>query len=307
MGNISRLLDVYQFPGFRPKATIKGIFGDPKARVIRLERRQKKTVCGCCGTEHRSYYDSKTRRIRDLSCGDVRVYLEVTVRRVSCRRCGKVKRERLDWLANNPLYTKAVCLVGGAALPAMSIRNVAKNVPLAWQTVKGFEKQYMAEQLRPTGIPAPKVIGIDEIALKKGHTYRIVVSDLEQRRPLWVGGQDRAKASLDAFYECVRPKKRAGIRLAVMDMWKAFESATRKNAPQAAILYDKFHVMRHLGTALDQVRKMEYGRLSGKDRSYIKGQKYTLLSNQENLTLDRRKALQKILGANKRLQTASPC
>lgn len=89
-----------------------------------------------------------------------------------------------------------------------------------------------------------------------------------------------------------------------MDMWKAFETSTRKNAPQAAILYDKFHVMRHLGETLDQVRKMEYGRLSGKDRSYSKGQKYTLLSNRENLTLDGRKALKKLLGANQRLQTA---
>ena len=87
-------------------------------------------------------------------------------------------------------------------------------------------------------------------------------------------------------------------------MWKAFEKSTRKNVPQAAILYDKFHVMRHLQDALDKIRKMEYGRLSGKDRSYIKGQKYTLLSNRENLTLDGRKALKKLLGANKRLNTA---
>ena len=94
------------------------------------------------------------------------------------------------------------------------------------------------------------------------------------------------------------------IRLAVMDMWKAFEKSTRKNAPDAAILYDKFHVMRHLGEALDTVRKMEYTRLSGKDRSYIKGQKYTLLSNRENLTIDGRKALKKLLNANKRLNTA---
>lgn len=94
------------------------------------------------------------------------------------------------------------------------------------------------------------------------------------------------------------------IELSVMDMWKAFEKSTKKNVPQAAILYDKFHVMRHLGDALDKIRKMEYGRLSGKDRSYIKGQKYTLLSNRENLTLDGRRVLKKLLGANKRLNIA---
>jgi transposase len=69
-------------------------------------------------------------------------------------------------------------------------------------------------------------------------------------------------------------------------------------------LFDKFHVMRHLGEALDQVRKSEYGRLAGRDRRYIKGQKYTLLSRKENLTLDSKKALKTLLSANKRLNTA---
>jgi transposase len=253
---------------------------------------------------HRSSYDSKMRRVRDLSCGDTRIYLEVAVRRVSCRRCGKVKRERLEWLADNPFYTKRFVFFVGRRCRAMSIKDVAKDVHLDWHTVKGLEQQYMAEQLRRTGVPAPKTIGIDEISLRKGHTYRIVVSDLERRRPIWFGGQDRSEESLDVFYKWLGGKKCAGIRLAVMDMWKAFEKSTRKNAPQAAILYDKFHVMRHLGDALDTVRKLEYGRLAGKDRSYIKGQKYTLLSNRENLTLDGRRALKKLLGANKRLNTA---
>lgn len=66
----------------------------------------KKTVCGVCGTAHRSWYDRRTRRIRDLSCGDTRVYLELEVRRVRCQHCGKVKREQLDFLADNPFYTK---------------------------------------------------------------------------------------------------------------------------------------------------------------------------------------------------------
>lgn len=78
----------------------------------------------------------------------------------------------------------------------------------------------------------------------------------------------------------------------------------KKNVPHAAILYDKFQVIRHLGEALDKIRKEEYARLVGRDRSYIKGQKYTLLSNRENLTLDGRKALKKLLAANKRLNTA---
>ena len=74
-----------------------------------------------------------------------------------------------------------------------------------------------------------------------------------------------------------------------MDMWKPFRNSTTTRAPQASILFDKFHVLRHLGDALDTVRKSEYARLSGKDRRFIKGQKYTLLAHRENLTLEGRR------------------
>lgn len=241
---------------------------------------------------------------RDLSCGDARIYLEFEVRRVNCMMCGKVKTEKLDWLADNPFYTKRLAFHVGRRCRSSSIKEVAEELHLDWKTVKDLEKQYMREQLRRSGKARPKIIGIDEIAIRKGHEYRIVVSDLEKGRPVWFGGHDRSEESLDEFYRFIGEKQGKKIKLAVMDMWKAFEKSTRKNAPRAAILYDKFHVMRHLGEALDQVRKREYARLSGQDRKYIKGQKYILLSNRENLTLDGQASLKTLLKANKRLNTA---
>ena len=162
----------------------------------------------------------------------------------------------------------------------------------------------MQEQLRRAGTPGPKVIGIDEISIKKRHTYRIVVSDLVRARPIWFGGKDRSEASMDEFFEWLGPKKSRGIRMAVMDMWRPFRTSTTAHAPQASILFDKFHVLRHLGEALDTVRKSEYARLTGKDRRFIKGQKYTLLSSHENLTLEGRRSLKLLLAANRRINTA---
>jgi transposase len=107
-----------------------------------------------------------------------------------------------------------------------------------------------------------------------------VVSDLERKRPIWFGGEDCSENSLDLFYGWLGEKKSQRIQLAVMDMWKAFHNSTRRHASQAAILFDKFHVIHHLNEALDKVRKSEYARLSGKDRRFVKGQKYTLLSLQ---------------------------
>jgi len=109
---------------------------------------------------------------------------------------------------------------------------------------------------------------------------------------------------MSQFFASLGEKKSRGIRLAVMDMWKPLRTATERHAPNAAILFDKFHVMRHLGEALDKVRKSAYARLTGNQRRFIKGQKYTLLSRRENLTLEGRQALKTLLAANKRLNIA---
>src|ERR1700751_6170192 len=101
-----RLWDTYSFPGFRPEPTVRGIFGDPKARLITLKRRSKKrragaaVACKWVGTTAKSVGSAIWR------AGDTRIFLEWEGRRVECRRCGKVKRERLDFLAGNPLYTR---------------------------------------------------------------------------------------------------------------------------------------------------------------------------------------------------------
>ena len=253
---------------------------------------------------HASWYDRKVRLVRDKSCGDARVYLEVEIRRVECRTCGTVKQEKLAFLADNPFYTKRFAFYVGRRCRDATITAVAQELHLDWSSVKALEMQYMREQLRRMPPRRPKVIGIDEVSLRHGYTYRIVVSDLVRQRPIWFGGKDRSESSLDDFFGWLGPSRSSGIRLAVMDMWKAFANSTKRHAPQASILFDKFHVMRHLGEALDKVRKSEYARLSGRDRRFIKGQKYTLLSNWDNLTISGRASLKLLFKANKRLNTA---
>lgn len=215
-----------------------------------------------------------------------------------------MRQEKLSFLANNPFYTKRFYRYVGRRCRSSTIKDVAKELKLDWKTVKELEKQYMLEQLSRRGKPCPKVIGIDEISIRKGHNYRIVVSDLINLRPIWFGGKDRSEESMNQFYEWLGPSKTKHIRLAVMDMWKAFEKSAGKNIPQAAILYDKFHILNHLGDALDEVRKREYARLVGKKRRFIKGQKYHLLSHRSNLQFSGKKALDILLAANKRLNTA---
>ena len=261
-------------------------------------------MCGGCGRIQSGWYDRRTRRARDLSSGGRRVHLEFEVRRIHCKFCGTVKREQLDFLADNPFYTKRFAYYVGRHCRQATIKDIAEELHLDWDSVKTLEMQYMRAQLAKASTPGPRAIGIDDISIRKGHTYRIVVSDLIRGRPIWFGGEDRSEASMAQFYAWLGPKKAARIRLAVMDMWKPFRNATNVHAPQAAILFDKFHIMRHLGEALDKVRKAEYRRLKDGDRKFIKRQKYTLLSHPENLTSNGRASLKKLLKANKRLNTA---
>ena len=97
------------------------------------------------------WYDRKVRHVRDLSCGDKRIFLELEVRRVECRRCGKVKREQLDFLADNPLYTKRFAFYVGRRCRAETIKDVAVELALDWHTVKALDMQYVDAQLKRAG------------------------------------------------------------------------------------------------------------------------------------------------------------
>lgn len=215
-----------------------------------------------------------------------------------------VRQEQFAWLANHSSTSKRFAYYVGQRCRSASIKDVAKEIGLNWKTVKEMEKEYMRAQLEQAPPTKPHAIGIDEVSICKGHEYRIIVSDLEQKRPIWFGGNDRSEESMKEFYDWLGREKCKGIRLAVMDMWKAFENSAQKHIPQSAILYDKFHVVCHLNEALDKVRKEEYARLSGDKRTFIKGQKYNLLSRREHLELPAKRALKLLLSKNKRLYKA---
>ena len=87
-------------------------------------------ACGACGQVARSWYDRKTHRVRDLPCGDTRVYLAVEIRRVECKTCGQVKQATVDWLADNPFYTKRFAFFVAQRFRSMTIKDVAEETRL---------------------------------------------------------------------------------------------------------------------------------------------------------------------------------
>jgi hypothetical protein len=185
----------------------------------------------------------------------------------------------------------------GTALLLARVKNVrAQGIEIdeqavwTWGTVK---KKNQIEILKMIDEGIPQVDIAKAIDVSNPEAY----GRLNDYQLMWYGEGDvnnerfgnlRTALWLYGFY----PTKDGGVFLGGLrlEMWKAFVNATQRHAPQAAILYDKFHVMRHLNDALDKVRKSEYARLAAEDRQFIKGQKYTLLSHRENLTLDGRRS-----------------
>src|SRR5229473_888488 len=296
-----RLSDGYSFAGFRANATVRGVFGDPDVRIVRLGAqknglrllwagpRRLVRPAGAAGSR------PAERRISD--CSGTRS----AARRVPPLRRREARAAGLS--GGQSALHQTLCVLCRPPLPA----GIDPRCCQGTQAGLG-DGQDTGDAIHAGPAQAclrwPRAIGIDEISVRKGHSYRIVVSDLVRKRPIWFGGTDRSEASMAAFYDWLGPKKSRKIKLAVMDMWKPFRNVTKDKAPQAAILFDKFHIIRHLGEALDKVRKAEYARLSGRDRRFIKGQKYNLLSRHENLTLEGKRSLKILLAANRRLNTA---
>ena len=231
--------------------------------------------------------------------------MEFEIRRIECRKCHAVRTETLKWLVESGRFTKRFEEKVGRMARQMPLTEVAQFNQISWDQAWRMELEYMRELVKKHP-PASKirVIGVDEISVRKGHTYRVVVADLDERRPIWIGGTGRTKEDMDLFFAEVGAERSKNIELAVMDMWKAFRNSTSEHAPQARFVFDKFHVINHLGDALDEIRRQEYKRVNDKERTYIKGQRYTLLSHKANLDTDGRRSLKLLLKANKRLHKA---
>jgi len=241
-----------------------------------------------------------------VDAGQMRIYLDFEYRRVDCHVCQGVKREAIPWMATSSRHTQRLEDTIGSYCQAMTVQEVARLYGMSWDQVWRLDLSYMERRVQEH--PPSKhlrAIGVDEVSIRKGHSYAIVVADLDQQRPIWMSEElGRAEEDMDRFFEAMGSKRCRRMRLAVMDMWKPFRNSLRHHAPQAEVVFDKFHVIKHLSEALDLVRRMEYRRVADKDKRFIKGQRYTLLSHKANLDLEGHRSLALLLQANKRLSKA---
>ena len=258
--------------------------------------------CSGCGCATRSVHDWSDRRVRDLPLFEHRVELIVQRVRVACDRCGP-KLEHLSWLAPYARVTKRLGDSVSSLCKVASIRHVAAFFDLDWKTVKALDFAAMETELGPVDLDGIEVIGMDEFAIQKGHRYATVVVEPTRKRVLWIG-RGRGRADVRPFFELLGPERCARLKAAVMDMNAGYEIEVKHHCPQAAIVFDLFHVVAKYGReVIDRVRVDCANTLRDDKpaRRVVKGARWLLLKNRDNLEPEQDVQLEELLAANRSL------
>jgi len=162
---------------------------------------------------------------------------------------------------------------------------VSRLMGLSWNAIDRIMQRAVERGLSRRQRRCVENIGVDETAFRKRHDYVTIVSDQRAGVVLHVG-EDRKKAGLKAWYSSLSQEQLEAIESVSMDMWSAFINATLESLPNAdqKIAFDKFHVAKYLGEAVDQVRRQEHKALMGEGSDQLKGSKYDWLYNPKNMT-----------------------
>lgn len=275
--------------------------GKPRVEVT-LVREARTFQCSGCGQETTKVHETVIRCVRDLPILDAETHVWVPRHRVACPSCGP-RLEALSWLSPWDRVTKRLAESVVRLCRVLPIKHVAEFYGLDWDTVKNLDVAALAEQLLPVDLSRVTVIAMDEFAIRKGHRYATVVLEPQRKRVLWVGN-GRSRDAVRPFFELLEDEGCARLAAVVMDMTAAYEEEVRAHCPRAVIVYDLFHVVAKFGReVIDRVRVDEANRVRHDKvaRKVIKGARWLLLRNRENVTAEDRVRLQELLALNRRL------
>jgi transposase len=298
--------------GFRVVGVQRKTGSDGQAEVVIELAAQPDTArrCGRCGEVTQDVHETIVRRIRELPILDADTWLLIPLARVSCPACGPTT-EALSWLDRYARMTKRFAESVARLARVLPIKQVADHYGLHWETVKAIDRAALEEQLGPVDLTGVRQIAIDEFAIRKGHRYATSVVDAQNSRVLWVGRGHR-REDIRPFFLLLGAEGCAQIEAAVMDMSEAYELETRAHCPKAEVVFDLFHIVAKYGReVMDRVRVDQTNRLARAGRNdnrtrarrrVIKGTRWLLLRNRENVTAPRdRIRLREVLAANRAL------
>ncbi len=202
-------------------------------------------------------------------------------------------------------YTHRFCRLISGLCRHMPISVVSKHLQIRWETVKEIDKTYLQNTLPeqdPSQLTGIRYLGVDEVARAKGHDYMTVVYDMDSGILLWVG-VGRNKAVLSEFLSQLSAETVKGIEAVAMDMGRSYQAAVKECLPNADIVFDRFHIMQNFSKAIANQRRIEFRRASKPEKKLMKGSRYLLQRNRENMSSKQSQQLDTLLEENQNLST----
>ena len=263
---------------------IRHVEADPDGLIIEVRPSWTRPRCGSCRRRAPGYDRQPARRWRHGASGGTILWLRYAPRRVACRRCG-VRAEAVSWAASlESRFTEAFEELVAYLARATDKTTVAELLGIAWRSVGAILERVVERRLNTHRLDGLVFIGIDEFSYRKRHHYLTVIVDHRARRVVWVG-EGNSAATLARFFDELGPERTAKIAGITLDMAAGYLKTIRHRAPQAQVVFDRFHVQRLASEAVDAVRRQQVRDLADPvQRRAIKRSRFALLKNPWNLT-----------------------
>ena len=244
--------------------------------------------CPQCSKKLPLYDHAEERTWRHLDSCQFQTHLHARIPRVECGEHGVVQ-VMVPWAEPRSRFTLLFERLAIDVLSQCDVTGATRILRISWDEAWGLMERAVKRGRKRKARSVVRRIGVDEKAAAKGHRYLTLVCDLDKGTVEHVG-EERKQATLDGYYAGLSKKQLDGIEAVAMDMWEPYIQATLARVPDAAkkIVFDRFHVMGHVGKAVDKVRKQEHRTLMAEDDETLKGSKYLWLYSRENLPESRR-------------------
>lgn len=240
-----------------PGADVVGVTFTPSGVVVDLRRRARRLSCPC-GWSTRAFYDRSVRRWRGLDLGAARLILRAEIRRLDCRRCGRVRTEEVPWARPAARFTRDFEDVVAWLAQRMDKTAVSRLLRCSWEAVAGIVTRVVADHLDDARLDAVYRIGVDGVSYRKGHRYLTVVADHDRAGAVIWAGEGKSGATLEQFFDQLGPARSTQIQAASADLHGGYARVIAKRAPQARLCANPFHVVKIANLAVDEVRRTEW-------------------------------------------------
>src|SRR4029077_8114201 len=235
-------------------------------------------------------HDTQTKRLRHLNFFQHECFLEVRTPRVKLPD-GRVVRVEPEWFGKLSGFTLLFEALVLAMAQQMSFAAVAKLTGVSWHRVHAICRRYVDLAVAEADLSAVSAVAIDETSYRRGHKYLTLVADADERKVVFVTeGKDAPTVARFAQHLAEHKAAADQIAAASIDMSPAFIKGVTEHLPEARITFDKFHVIAHTSSAVDQTRRIEQ-----RTDPSLKGLRWTLLRNRAHLSAESRADLAALL------------